>query len=209
MLWAPGFEFDQTRNRSNKKADTDYLAFQIIGEMEVEQAPASLFPLQYFRYGGYWKTDSRGESRIGGAFGEWQPYKLEWAIGVAPKVFGTPMQFRWQPIVRFESEKVVNAGPLTNLQTGDFYTRGGPILRADIFFADGYLRNFVFGVQYRHLWSFDRGNADKNIGYFQADATYNLDDAGVFALSATYRDGMLPGNGTRVRDVRGGLTIKN
>jgi hypothetical protein len=204
MLLAPGVEFDQSRNHANPKMNTDYLAFKFIGEIEKE-SPGGLFPLQYFRYSGYWKTDSNSATKIAGAYVEWEPYNLDWAIGVAKLLFGGPIQFRWSPMLHFETEKVIDAGPLTNIKTGDFYSRGGPILATDVFFADGPLRNLVLGAQYRYFWS-TTGNND--VKYVQANAAYNLDDAGIVALSTTYRDGILPGNATRARDIKTGLTIK-
>jgi hypothetical protein len=207
MLLAPGIEFDQTRNRANSKKDNDYLAFKFIGELEKETA-GSLFPLQYFRFSGYWKTDSRGSSQIGGAYAEWEPYNLDLAIGVAPRLFGGPVQFRWSPILHAEIEKVFDSGSLVGVHTGDAYARIGPIVGADMFFAEGPLRRLVLGAQYRYLWTaLENGNV-KDVRYFQTTASYNLDEAGYTALSVTYRDGVTPGNATRVKEIKSGLTIK-
>jgi hypothetical protein len=206
-LLAPGVEFDQGRNNKNPKLNTDYLAFKAIGEIERE-VPGSLFPLQYLRYSGYLKTDSQGASKIAGGYAEWEPYSLDLAIGVAPRLFNSPLQFRWAPILHFEAEKVIDAGLLTNVTRGDVYARGGPIARADIFFSEGILRNLVLSAQYRYFWNTTSLGHSKDVRYFQADAAYNLDDEGIFALSATYRDGISPGNGARVQDIKTGLTVK-
>jgi hypothetical protein len=206
-LFAPGVEFDQTRNHVDPKKNTDYLAFKLTTEIEKE-APGTIAPLQFFRLAGYWKTDSKGESSIFGGAAEWQPYNLDYAIGVAPRLFGTPLQFRWTPILHAEVEKVLDAGPLTSVRTGDVYARLGPVLSADIFFAEGILQQLVLNFQYRYLWNFAHLNAGKDVHYLQVSAAYNVDPGGNIALSATYRDGITPGNGTPVRDIKTGLTVK-
>lgn len=176
--------------------------------MEREAGEQSLAPLQFFRVSGYWKTDSRGDSRIVGGSAEWEPINLNAAIGVARRLLDTPVQFRWSPILHVEAEKVLNAGTLTSVTTGDVYARVGPILSADIFFAQGPLENLVFNFQYRYLWNLADSGSAKDIHYFQASAAYNLDSTGNIALSATYRDGVTPGNSTQVKDFKTGLTVK-
>ena len=208
IVLAPGFEFDQTRNHADPKKNTDYLGFKFLIEAEKE-VPQSPFPLQYFRYSGYLKTDSQGESKIPGMYAEWEPYNLDYAIGVARLIGGGPVQFRWAPILHAEAEKVVDAGSVAGLHTGASYLRAGPIVQANIWFAtDGPLQNLVLGAKYYNLWSLAGGTSGHDVHYFEANAAYNLDSSGIAALSIAYREGDLPGNTTRVRDLKTGLTVK-
>jgi hypothetical protein len=206
-LLAPGFEFDEVRNQADRTKNMDYLGFRVISEIEKE-TDGGLFPLQYFRASPYWKTDSHGASRIAGAYVEWEPYRLEWAIGVARRLGDTPIQFRWSPVFHVEAERVIDAGALANVHSGDHYFRGGPILEGDIFFADGPLQPFVLTAQYRYLWNASNSGTGYDIRYLQTSLAYNLTPDGNAALSVTYRDGNAPSNNTRVRDLKTGLTIK-
>ena len=204
MLFAPGFEFDQQRNRLDPKKDVDYLGFRFIGELRKERA----IPAEIFRYSAYYKTDTHGSSQIWGGFAEWEPIFLSWGIGGGHSVFGGPVMYSLQPTLHAEYEKVVRAGDLTNVASGDQYLRVGPILQANIWFLTGLLENLKFSAQYRYLWGVASTGNDKDRKYFQADAAYNIDKSGNIALGVTYRNGETPGNGTRVQDIKTGLTVK-
>jgi hypothetical protein len=208
VLVAPAFEFDRKTNDKDPKKTADYLAARLFSEFEVE-VPHALFRTHYFRYAAHLKSDWRGDSKIVGGYAEWQPTSLPLAIGAArPILPHVPhVQVRWQPMLRAEAEKVLNAGLLPNVITGDEYYRVGPIVQANMWFPDTLLDRLSVEFQYRYLWSLT--SSDKNVEYFQGSVAYNLDEAGNYAIGLIYRDGLLPGNYTPVRDWKAALTIKH
>jgi hypothetical protein len=203
-LIAPGVEFDQQRNRADSTKNVDYIGFRFIGELERE---GPIFDLNYLRYSGYLKTDSRGDSKIWGGYLEWQPYRVDWGIGGGRNIFG-PAMLSFTPLLHAEFEKVANAGDVPEVVDGDYYFRGGAILGANMWFRYGLLRNFVMAAQYRYLPNLSRSGDDHDRAYFQATAAYNLTQSGNAAISVKYRDGQTPGNGTTVRDIKTAFDVK-
>ncbi|MBI2714931.1 MAG: hypothetical protein HYX37_10835 [Rhizobiales bacterium] len=203
-LIAPGVEFDQQRNRADPTKNVDYLGFRFIGELERE---GPIFDLNYLRYSGYLKTDSRSDSKIWGGYLEWQPYRVDWGIGGGQNLFG-PTMLSFTPLLHAEYERVTNAGNVSGLTTGDEYFRAGAILGANMWFRYGLLRNLTLAAQYRYLPNLTNAGHNKDAEYFQATVGYNLTSSGNAAISVKYRDGQTPGNGTTVRDIKTELAVK-
>lgn len=207
IILAPGVEFDQQRNRANSSKNIDYLGFRLLSEFHLPGGPL----LHLFRVGGALKTDSRGDSKIWSGIAEWQPVSNRYGLSSGRAIFPDwPLFYRFDPVLHVEHEEVVAAGDWTGIADGDRYTRAGPILKANFWFAEGpdWLQRLKYGIQYRHLW----GNADsgqkKDVHYWQTSLAYNLDEHGHAAITTTYRQGDLPGNGEEVRDFKTGLAVK-
>lgn len=204
VSFAPGIEFDRKWNRQNPKNQPNYLGFRSIGELELQ---GGIFESQYFRLSPFYKTDFDFESKIYGGEAEWQPIHSALALGAVRKIPGVPLQFSWQPVVRFEYERVEDAGQVRNLVSGSESTRGGAYLDANLWIIDGPFNRFSFHTQYWHLWGLNAESANRR--YFLSEMLYRLDEAGYIALNATYRRGNPPGNGSFVDEFVAGLTIKH
>ena len=208
IRWAIGAEFDQQRNRSEPKKNIDYLSPRVVAEFDL---PGGYF-YHTFRLGGYYNTDSRGFSKIWGGFAEWQPLSVGTGLSSGGPLYkNAPIAFQIDPILHLEAESVVDAGELTKVADGDRYLRAGPLLQAQFWFTDGpdFLQSLTFGAQYRHLWGTSSGSGiQRDLQYWQANVSYNLDKDGHAAIKTTYRQGDLPGTGQDVRDLKTGLSIK-
>lgn len=207
VTWAPGIEFDQQRNRSNPAKNIDYLSPRLLGEIQLPGETVR----HIFRVGGYYNTDSRGETKVWGGSAQWQPVSNEYHISSGYRISSSsPLALRFDPILHVEAEHVIDAGPLQNINDGDQYFRAGPILQAHFWFVDGpqFLRRVTFGGQYRHLWGAGGSGHQQDMQYWQANVSYNLDDEGHAAIKASYRHGDLPGTGQDVRDFKTGLSVK-
>jgi hypothetical protein len=208
IIFAPGIEFDEERNRASSSKNVDSLTLHMLSEFMVP-GEASFHHL--IRFGGDLNTDSKGQSKLWTGYAEWQPLSNVYGISSGhPLYHNAPIAYQFDPILHAEAEKVAYAGALTNVRDGDYYYRFGPILAANFWFTDGpaQLMALTFSAQYRQLWGTANSGDQKDVHYWQFSSAYNLDPDGHAAVTATYRQGDLPTTGQEVRDFKMGLAVK-
>lgn len=205
LLVIPAVEFNRVTHTQNPNKDVNYLGFHLGAEALLQYYP--IFPTQFARFGGYYKTDFDGDTQIPGVYAEWQPYFLTYGISAPKAIPGTPVNFMITPSLRTEYEHVSRVGNSKGVAQGDDYARGGGILEGQLWFDDGPLERFSLHAKYWKLYDFRRDQSSER-HYFQADLLYSLDPKKHFALDFRFRRGDEPALGIPVHDITAGLSFK-
>ncbi len=203
---APGMEFDGQISRKSGVSDKSLLAFRFLGEVETQGGPP--FTTQYFRLGGYYRTDFQGEASIYGIQAEWQPVNIRQGLGGARHIEGTPFSVRFMPVLRAEFERVDDAGRFKDVVSGSEYLRLGPQLEWSLWFNEGPFERLSLHARFWYLWNTINRAETKDRSFFQADALFRLDEAGNIAIDARYRNGRPPTTGIETHDFTIGLALK-
>lgn len=206
IVAVPGVEFDRKINRNDPSDSVNYLGFRFIGEVETESNGP--FTSNYFRTSAYLKSDFGFRSKIAGFDADWEPRNVAIGVGAGHKIPGIPVLFRWQPTVHAEYEKVVEAGNVPKVMTGDEFFRAGPTLQVNFWIISGFLEGLSLEAQYRYLWTVFGPASETHRQYLQVVAGYPIDKAGNIAVEAKYRNGRTPGNGSEVHDYTLGLSVR-
>jgi hypothetical protein len=197
-----GAEFNRKINSSSAAHDIDSLTLRAGGEVGI-QGPGTVY--SFVRGNIFDATDFNFDAHVVGGEAEWEPVYLPAGIGVARKVTGLPVYFRWRPTLHAEYETVLDSGNSATLTQGDNYLFVGPVLTGQLWFAD-WLERLSLDTTYWAMW--DAVGTAQSFQYFDIGANWRLDDIGHVALTAKYRNGRTPKTREQVNDVTLGLTAK-
>lgn len=195
-----GAEFNRKINSASPAKDINSLTFRAGGEVGIQGWGREDY--HFFRSSIFDATDFDFYKQVVGAEFEYQPVYDPWGIGQFKPIMGSPVEYRWRPILHLEYQNVLDAGGSAELAQASDYLFAGPVLTGELSFG---LPLFI-DVKYWAMWDL-LGNADP-FQYLEVGANWDLDKEGHAALTAKYRNGNIPKTRQPVNDVTLGLTVK-
>lgn len=137
---------------------------------------------------------------------QWQPVHNSLAMGVAHRIGGAPLSFRWQPVLSAQYQHVADAGDQMQIVENEDYLFVGPSVSAQLFFDFEPLNGAFLDIDYIYR-SAVSGAAD-DFDYFEASANFPLDENNHFLLNFRYREGELPTTRQKVDDFLIGIGVR-
>ena len=202
-----GIEFDRTISSSDSTKEVNALTFRLDGD--VEFASLSPFSLDYFKLSPNVTTDFDFKSAQIGIRAEYSPVENILGIGVSRRIPGLadlPLEFRWQPTLRVDYQRVLDdGGQPTLIDKNDFFFIGAAI-GAQIFFDFKPLERLSLDANY--LGMTDLANDAGGFDYLDVSANWALDQARHFSLTANYRTGREPRTRKKVDQITIGFGVQ-
>lgn len=179
---------DRSEDESDDGSETNSFVPRLSFERLFESQGRSI-PSLYFRAAGAYASDFDFDSSVVAAEAELEPVYLPLGIGILRDVplIRDILEYRVRPVLHFEYGTVLAAGGKQGLESGDTFARLGPQLRFELLPKfDAGRRTSVF-VRYDFLA--DLSSDSDHIEMFEVGGKYELDEAGLVSLEASYRNG--------------------
>jgi hypothetical protein len=209
---APFVSFDKVSNSSASLAKTNLnnLTFGLISEAAITNVGRELPVDHYFRLNGGANMDFDGHFKSSYLRAEWEPFST--ALGLnAPLDFLSVTRFNISPLVKMRAEYLTKVGSISQpiFSARDEVFRVGPRVGVEIQPVTGlwpdWFNSFTLVAAYGYYYD---TLSKRSYSLFDSALNYNIDEAGNYALSATYRRGRLEETGDKVDQYMVGLSIK-
>jgi hypothetical protein len=151
----------------------------------------TLFNYQAIIFSPYYQTDFRGEARVAGITGIWQPYQYAIRLGGSPTLFSEFLDWYWQFQGEVDIKHVDNVG-FTDLQLGHYAWIGGTA-RLHLFLfptsdlVPEFLRNRLHATgTFQAYWD---AYGSGEIWKYSVGLAYNITPDGSTSVSIEYERG--------------------
>jgi hypothetical protein len=172
--------------KKNEKSD-----LKVGVDMQVTVFGGGIFNYQAFIFSPYAQTDFRGEARVSGVTGLWEPYQYAIRLGGSPTLFSEFLDWYWQLQGEVDIKHVDRIG-FTDLQLGRYAWVGGTArLHAFLFpttaLIPEFLRNRLHATAtYQAYWD---GYGAAAIFKYSVALAYNIVPDGSASVSVEYERG--------------------
>ncbi|MDB2438775.1 hypothetical protein N9W89_08680 [Hellea sp.] len=202
--YSAGIVFDRSRSSGSDDEGVDNLTFNLNGDYFFQGWP--VFDSHNITASAALMSDFGFRSAVISTSANWQPTHNRAAIGVARRIDGLPISFRWQPRLALDFRTTLDSGSNTELMGESDRLFISPSISAQLFLENDVFKGTFFEVNYQHSENILDG--DTSFDFFEGSLNIPIDSSQHFLFQARYRDGNLPSSRQAVDDYLLGLGVR-